>query len=879
MKVGMLKPAFKQRALRTFAAVLLLALAYLVIGHLALLLAIPPGFATAIFPPVGVALAAVLIWGYPLLLGVYLGSTILNLTIAVSSLAELNSSHLVVASGIALGTTLQCGIASYLIRRFVGFPNALVDEYAILRTLLIGGPLSCVISAGVGPLVLYYAGLMGHHQLAFSVWTWWIGDSIGVLIAAPLMFILFAQPRDIWRSRLATVGMPLVTASAIVVVVFLQASHAEQSAQRLSFKKEASLAALKLEYRFLQYEQVVSFMERYHQSKTDIDIIHFRRFVSPILKDFPGIKALTWNVYVPHEQRLDFEREQQKKHKDFSIRALGTDGNLHDAPQQDFYAPITLIEPIALNYQFLGYNPLSDITRRYTFISAMKENSAKITPLVALVQNPKQSGFLLVKAVHQNHDKSLLMGFVVLVIDPSEIVDYAYGGNNRSDYRVQVFDTTNPVPVAIYTDVKTKGSSYLSSFAFEKSFEFSGRKLKLEILPSEAYLESNKSTQSWTVLAGGLLLTAMLGGFLLILSGRAELVRQQVRKQTMELRAILENAADAILIFTDKGKIELANPAAQKLFNGSQTEIVNAHVLDILPSFKSLELEELERDFGENIECFGLTLAGENLELEIGLSHYYILNRHRYICLLRNISDRKQVERLKSEFLATVSHELRTPLTSIKGTLELIRIGVVGEVSKECNELINISLQNADRLNVLINDILDAEKLKSGQVGLDLTEHLLVPFLHEAIIHFQGFADKYKVNLSLNVQDLAPDTLVKIDKLRLHQVMANLLSNAIKFSPQGEEVHVVVETHGHEVRINVIDRGQGIPESFRNKVFQRFAQVDSSDRRQSGGAGLGLSICKTLIERMSGRVDFVSTVGKGSTFFIDLPIAVLHAQP
>jgi PAS domain S-box-containing protein len=879
MKVGMFKTACEQGALRTFVAVSLLVLAYLVIGRLALLLAIPPGFATAIFPPVGVALAAVLIWGYPLLLGVYLGSTILNLTIAVSSLAELNSSNLVVASGIALGTTLQCGIASYLIRRFVGFPNALVDEYAILKTLLIGGPLTCLISAGFGPLVLYYAGLTEHHQLAFSMWTWWIGDSIGVLIAAPLMFIFFAQPRDIWRLRIATVGMPLVTATAIVVVVFLQTSHAEQSAQRLSFKEEASLAALKLEYRFLQYEQVVSFMERYHNSETDIDTIRFRQFVSPILKDFPGIKALTWNVYVPHEQRLDFEREQQSIHTDFAIRALGPDGSLHYSPKQDFYAPITLIEPIALNYQFLGYNPLSDINRRNTFISAIKANSAKISPLVALVQNPKQSGFLLVKAVHKDYDKSLLTGFVVLVIDPSEIVDYSFGGITRSDYRVQVFDVTNPVPVTIYKDVKSKETSYSSSFAFVKSFEFSGRKLKLEILPSEAYLKSHKSMQSWTVLAGGLLLSAMLGGFLLILSGRAELVRQQVRKQTMELRAILDNAADAILIITDKGKIELANPAAQKLFCGSQTEIVKVHALNILPVLKSFELKVLESGFEKNIECFGFTLTGESLELELGLSHYYLENRNRYICLLRNISVRKQVERLKSEFLATVSHELRTPLTSIKGTLELIKVGVVGEVSKECNELINISLQNADRLNVLINDILDVEKLKSGQVGLDLTDHLLVPFLHESIINCQGYAEKYKVNLSLNVQDLAPDTLVKIDKLRLHQVMANLLSNAIKFSPSGEEVRVVVETHGHEVRINVIDRGQGIPESFRNKVFQRFSQVDSSDRRQSGGAGLGLSICKTLIERMSGRVDFVSTVGKGSTFFIELPIVVLHAKP
>jgi PAS domain S-box-containing protein len=874
----MLKPAFNQGILRTLVAVLLLALAYLIVGRLALLLAIPPGFATAIFPPVGISLAAVLIWGYPLLWGVFLGSTILNLTIAVSSLDALTGAQLLVALGIALGTTLQCGIASLLIRRFVGFPNALVDEQVIFKTLLIGGPLSCLISASFGPWVLYNAGLMDIHQVTFSMWTWWIGDSIGVLIAAPLMFIFFAEPREIWRPRLATVGLPLVAVSTIVVAVFFQASHTEQSAQRLNFKEEASLAGLKLEFRFLQYQQVVGFMERYHNSKTEMDINHFRKFVKPILNDFPGIKALTWNVYVHHEQRLSFEAEQRKKYKEFIIKEIGPDGGFRYAQKQDFYAPITLIEPISDNYRFIGYNPLSDLTRRHTFISSIDRSGAKISPLVALLQNPQQSGFLLVKAVHKDDDKSLLMGFVVVVIDPSEIIDYAFCGIDRKNYIVQVSDLTDRVSGSIYNQRPTQQSAYSSSFTFVKTFNFSGRQLRLEISPSEAYLQKNTSLQSWTVLAGGLVLSAMLGGFLLILSGRAELVRQHVRRQTMELSAILDNAADAILIFTEQGKIELANPAAQKLFKGSQAKLTKLYASNILPSLKAFGFKSLENSFCENIECFGLTLNGENLELELGLSHYHLAGRHRYICLLRNISDRKQVERLKSEFLATVSHELRTPLTSIKGSLELIKIGIVGDVSKECKELVDISLQNADRLNILINDILDVEKLKSGQVGLDLSENLLFPFLHEAIDHSQGYAEKYKVTLTLDVKELAQDTLVKIDKLRLHQVMANLLSNAIKFSPQGGVVSVQVETHGHVVRISVIDQGQGIPEAFRDRIFQRFAQMDSSDRRQQGGTGLGLNICKTLIERMSGRVDFVSTVGKGSTFFIELPIVVLHAR-
>ncbi len=142
------------------AKILLLALAYVVAGRLSLLLAIPPGFASAIFPPIGIALAAVLIWGYPLLLGVFLGSTLLNLSIGYSATGQLNLPGLWVALGIALGTSLQCFCATWLIRRWVHFPNPLIDEKSIFLLLLLGGPLTCLLSASVGASVLLMAGII-----------------------------------------------------------------------------------------------------------------------------------------------------------------------------------------------------------------------------------------------------------------------------------------------------------------------------------------------------------------------------------------------------------------------------------------------------------------------------------------------------------------------------------------------------------------------------------------------------------------------------------------------------------------------------------------------------------------------------------------------
>lgn len=259
------------------------------------------------------------------------------------------------------------------------------------------------------------------------------------------------------------------------------------------------------------------------------------------------------------------------------------------------------------------------------------------------------------------------------------------------------------------------------------------------------------------------------------------------------------------------------------------------------------------------------------MELEVSLSHYELPDRQRYICLLRDISARKKIERLKSEFVSTVSHELRTPLTSIQGSLGLLTAGAAGELPAIVNDLVEMALQNTLRLAALVDDILDVEKLEFGQVGMELSHCVLLPLLQEAVAHSQGYADSYQVRLQLDTSVLPPETMVMIDNLRLQQVIANLISNAVKYSPQGGMVSIQANCQNNQVRVSISDQGPGIPEAFRARIFQKFAQADSSDSRQQGGTGLGLSICKALLERMNGQIGYDTELGVGSTFFFDLP--------
>ena len=241
-----------------------------------------------------------------------------------------------------------------------------------------------------------------------------------------------------------------------------------------------------------------------------------------------------------------------------------------------------------------------------------------------------------------------------------------------------------------------------------------------------------------------------------------------------------------------------------------------------------------------------------------------------FIAIKRDISERKRLERLKSEFVSTVSHELRTPLTSIRGSLGLLAGGAAGALPEKAQALARIASSNSERLVRLINDILDIEKIESGRLSFSLRPVPLDNVLREAVAANQGFAEGHGVAIAL--ENALPQAKVLADPDRLNQVVTNLVSNAAKFSPPGGTVRVSVAPGRLGARISVIDRGPGIPEEFRGRIFGRFSQADSSDTRKAGGSGLGLSISKAIVERLGGEISFDSEHGKGSAFHVDLPL-------
>ena len=361
-----------------------------------------------------------------------------------------------------------------------------------------------------------------------------------------------------------------------------------------------------------------------------------------------------------------------------------------------------------------------------------------------------------------------------------------------------------------------------------------------------------------------------------------ELRRQLLLTKDYEqqLRTLFETAVDTIVTIDEAGLIEGVNAVVQRTLGYEPSELVGQHVGVLMPPRHRGRLEQYLQHYPDDPgarliaatqEAVAVRKDATEFPVEMSVSEMRLGGRRMFTGIIRDITERRRIEQLKSEFVSTVSHELRTPLTSIRGALGLVAGGRVGEISTEAKEMINIALNNSGRLVRLINDILDVEKIQSGKLDFEIQRLDLSRVIKDAKAANDGFALEHDSRIVLAGE---PETvLVYADSDRLAQVFANLISNAVKFSPAGEAVDVHTHVTADRVRVEVRDRGPGVPEKFEKRLFERFAQADGSDRRQKSGTGLGLSISKAIVERMNGRIGYEPAAGGGSRFYFELPIA------
>lgn len=387
-----------------------------------------------------------------------------------------------------------------------------------------------------------------------------------------------------------------------------------------------------------------------------------------------------------------------------------------------------------------------------------------------------------------------------------------------------------------------------------------------------------------------------------------EIALEQLRYQN---QLILESAGEGICGLDLDGKITFANPAAARMTGYSVKELVNRNwglVSDLGTAKKGTIREIYQGDIleinQENTDRYcqiSATLAegvvcyidrevfwrkdGSNFPVEYVSTpikkHGEIIGA---VVTFKDITERLAIERMKDEFISVVSHELRTPLASLHGALGLLKSGLLNQEKQRGERLLNIAVANADRLVHLISDILDLERLNSNQVFMVKKPCDVAKLMVQAATEIQPIAEK--AGVTLWVMPLEVQVWGCAD--RLIQTLTNLLSNAIKFSPPGsnirlsancqlsppnqDQVNSLSNNNSQEVLIVVQDEGRGIPADKLETIFGRFQQVDASDSREKGGTGLGLAICRSIVQQHNGRIWAESTLGKGSSFFVALPI-------
>lgn len=358
----------------------------------------------------------------------------------------------------------------------------------------------------------------------------------------------------------------------------------------------------------------------------------------------------------------------------------------------------------------------------------------------------------------------------------------------------------------------------------------------------------------------------------------AEAQRQRVIEERELLNLTVENVTEGVALFDGGLGLTLWNEAFAELFGYAPDEIEEgANAADLMHLTASRgelgpgDPDAIVAGFVASIRAS----AGREIELQRAGRVLDVRRRTisggRFILTARDVTHEREIARIKDELVSTVSHELRTPLTAISGALGLMASGAAGELPDRAARLVTVGYRNAERLATLVNDLLDMDKLQSGQLVFRFEQGDLRALLAEAVEQNQPFAEKFGVTLDLAMP--AAPLVVRLDPLRIMQVITNLLSNAAKFSPSGGRVRIAPGADGDMARITITDEGPGIAPAFRARLFDRFAQEEGAHQMKHAGTGLGLAISQAIAQAHGGRIELDPAPPPGAIFHILLPLA------
>lgn len=627
----------------------------------------------------------------------------------------------------------------------------------------------------------------------------------------------------------------------------------------------------------------------------------FRKFVMPIARQLKGVQALEWIPKVAAKDRAKFEQAARDDGIiGFTFTQRDAEGKIISAGKREDYFPIYYVEPVEQNFLALGFDLGSNAARLQALQRANKTGKTVATaPLVLVQETGKQLAYLILASVYRD---KLLQGYSLGVYRLQTMIGtplkHLQSLNKVNYYVFDVDETTGETLIHKHdagatTDRKNlKLKDVMTGLHTVRTFKIAGRTWKVVFQPGKHLYASGYNATSVVTLVLGLLITLLITAYFWTMQLKTEQAQQLLTEKVQELfhsnkelevnreriSAVVNSISDSIITIDSRGIIQSVNAATAEMFGHEGTDLIgekfeiliadsdaDSHVNNIHTYLQTGAASEN----GWRRQLQGLRLDGSIFAIELQISYLGAPGENLFLGMIRDITEQLEAERLKTEFISTVSHELRTPLTAISGALGMVSSGMFGELPTKVSTMIELAVRNSIRLSDLVNDLLDIEKVQAGDMEFDIEELDVYSLIKKSLEVNQELARTQGVVCELTqVQGVFH---AYADPHRLAQVVTCVLSNAFKFSPKGETVQISVHQLDTMIRIAIADKGPGIEEIHREKIYEQFIQIDSSDSRQQGGTGLGLNLSKSIMKELGGEISYEINEYGGATFFMDVP--------
>jgi PAS domain S-box-containing protein len=882
--------------LTRLAAVVTMAAAYFVAAKLGLLLGIPAGYAAVVWPAAGISLAGILIYGYRIAPGIFLGSVLLNVWTGFDSLGSTSIADTwVVAVSIGLGASLQATLGAFLIRRFGRYPTGFLEAREVVNFLLLGGPVSCLVNATWSVTTLALAGVIAWSDYLYQWWAWWMRNSVGVVTVATLVLVWLGEPPHFSRRRQVFVSVPLFIALVLLITASSFINQWNQNRMKSAFVHRTDYLAYQLKNNFDNFIDVLHSLESLYAISNSLTAKDFNNFVSYWFLRYPAIRTLAWNPVVRESERAFYEQAARAQGlTNFEIKEVDAHGELVRAGRRPEYFPVLYLETRNGNKRALGFDSAADLTRRETLDWARDSGKPTATGQTRLIRDLEKEPVSVVfmplfksaqvrSVTERRRD---LRGYISGAFRIRDIINSVQKGGEFSNINIRLSrmgngpdqDLPNGARAQVINPKRAAIRPQLAPVAPMQrtvTFHSAERNWVFEFTPNKAYLVAEGRGQTWVVLGGGLIMTGLLSAFLLSVTGhivkingvnarlREEIYERALAEEKVKNYAVIVDSLNqAIIGSTWGGNITNWNKGATNMYGYTAEEVIGRSISLLHPPDQPDELARMHGKLkrGEPVSLYEtMRRRKDGTQVEVALTLAPIKDTTGKITgvasISQDISERRRVERAlqqqREEVAGRLHDSVAQSLTALSIHVELATRQLSDNPAKAKDSLQKIKqILNLEQLDLraFLCELKGAFRAKPSDN-------------HNGLTALKNLIERLESQWGLTIES-------KIDE-RMQFISGSLLENICFLIQEGvanaarhghaASMCIAIDLSKGALALSIADNGQGFP--FRGEYDDALLTVHR----------IGPMMLRNRVASLGGSLSLHST-DYGACLEISLPL-------